>query len=103
VAKNDIEKVGLDQLAEEWLSTDELYLIAQIWEAPTGDKTLYVNTGQQRIIFHVLSGNVHFRVTGTLSRRRAITILLGLATVALPSLDHIVQFISSLLGRAIGP
>lgn len=97
------EQVRLDECAEELFDADQLRSIDQKVDATEGGKTFYLGDGQQHIIVSVVRGRVHLHIRGTLSRRRAAMVLLGLTAGLLPLLDNVVQFVGTLLRHATGP
>lgn len=102
---NEIEQVSLDLLADEWLSVEERLLLDEICDADghLGGRTVYVSGARHHVIVRVLRGTVHYRISGTLSRRRAITIMLGMAAFGVPFLGDVTAFLGGLLRHVPGP
>lgn len=95
--------VGLDQLAEEWLDEAELSWIEQLVSVPEGSNVLYAHAGPHQVIIHVEDRRLHYRVSGTLTRRKVVVIVSALGVVLPPFLIHVAEFLGTVLRQAFGP
>lgn len=103
IKKRTAYKRNLDEISEEWFSADELEEINEECVAPMGDKAMYLRAGKQIEIIEIVAGRVHYRIDGTLSRRRAVMLLFAMIGFISTLLGPIAEFIGVVLRGASGP
>ena len=102
MSNKKIDKVSLDEVAQEWLTEDELSWVKQLSDTNFPPQTLYLGTKQQRIIIRIIRARLHFHVVGSISRRRLAVIITAAATILLPGIDQLLRFLGNWLHSLLG-
>ncbi|HEX8597356.1 MAG TPA: hypothetical protein VF952_02460 [Chloroflexia bacterium] len=114
----DIEQVNIDELGQEWLSSEEIELIKRIQDTDTTTvlqgqeseetrsdiavKTLYFNTGQQYVCLSISRRGVRYKAKGSISRRRIVAITITIAPILIASIDQLLHLSGALLQIVTG-